>query len=72
MTPIAVPERFSLAHLCCDRHPDDAPAVIEDGGETISYGELARTLVTGDRISLAAVPSRSWTFATYSHAATEA
>ena len=42
MTPIAVPERFSLAHLCCDRHPDDAPAVIEDGGETISYGELAR------------------------------
>src|SRR6478735_1951285 len=42
MTPIAVPERFSLAHLCCDRHPDDAPAVIEDGGDTVAYGELAR------------------------------
>jgi acetyl-CoA synthetase len=42
MTPIAVPERFSLAVLCCDRHPAKAPAVIEDGGETITYGELAR------------------------------
>jgi acetyl-CoA synthetase len=42
MLPIAVPERFSLAELCCDRHPPAAPAVIEDGGETVSYGELAR------------------------------
>src|SRR3954453_2802861 len=42
MTPIAVPERFSLAVLCCDRHPPQAPAVIEDGGETVPYGELGR------------------------------
>src|SRR5262249_48800798 len=42
MTPIAVPERFSLAELCCDRHPADAPAVIEDRGETGASGELAR------------------------------
>ena len=42
MTPIAVPERFSLAELCCDRHPAEAPAVIEDGGETVSYGDLTR------------------------------
>jgi len=42
MTPIAVPERFSLAVLCCDRHPPEAPAVIEDGAEAVTYGELAR------------------------------
>ena len=36
------------------------------------YGELARTLVTGVSTALAAPSSRSWTLATYSHAATDA
>src|SRR6478672_6008910 len=53
MTPIAVPERFSLAELCCDRHPAEAPAVIEDGGDTVAYGELAAAGVgRGDRVAV--------------------
>jgi acetyl-CoA synthetase len=42
MTPIDVPERFSLADLCCDRHPPDATAIIEDRGALVTYGELRR------------------------------
>jgi acetyl-CoA synthetase len=42
MTPIDVPERFSLADLCCDRHPADATAIVEDRGAVVTYGDLRR------------------------------
>jgi acetyl-CoA synthetase len=42
MTPIDVPERFSLADLCCDRHPPSSTAIIEDRGALVTYGELRR------------------------------
>ena len=48
MTPIDVPERFSLADLCCDRHPADATAIIEDRGAR-RHLRRAAPAVGGDR-----------------------
>src|SRR5436189_156743 len=44
MTPIDVPERFSLADLCCDRHPADAAY---SASASAAHGLLAAEPWTG-------------------------
>jgi acetyl-CoA synthetase len=74
--PIAVPARFSLAELCCDRHDPQSVAVIEDGGERVLFGELAersrriagglvaRGVGVGDRVAVT-LPQGAWCLATH-------
>ena len=62
----AVPERANLARVCCDDHPEDAPAIVDlsDGRRVWTFGDLrsasealaahlaARGVGRGDRVAI--------------------
>jgi acetyl-CoA synthetase len=64
-----IPPRMNIADLVCDRHDPDRVAVIEDRGDTVSYGALravsqriagglaARGVGRGDRVAVTLPPS---------------